>query len=373
MVLKGTVKLDKKTKQLVGRLSPMDIAVINHRDLDEIGAKSLIDKRVKAVINCDLFISGKYPNRGPQLMIKAKIPMYEVVDGDLFESLKDGEIIEIADDNLYKGDKALAKLREYLAEDIEIDLYKGERNLQLELDKFIDNTLLYASREKNLLLKNVRLPDFATEIKGKHVLVVVRGKNYKEDLETILPYIREEKPVLIGVDGGGDAILSYGLIPDILIGDMDSVSDYCIRKSREVIVHGYTDGRAPGMERVKELRQDGMVFPSAGTSEDVAMLLAYEKEAELIVAVGTHTNIVDFLEKGRAGMASTLLVRMKIGTKLVDAKGVNQLYKSTIGNRHIFWLGVASIMPIIVIAFSSKPIRYLLRLLQLRIRLFLDM
>ncbi|KAB3527380.1 putative cytokinetic ring protein SteA [Alkaliphilus serpentinus] len=373
MNLKGPVKLDKKTKQLVSRLNPMDIAVIHHRDLDEIAAKSLVDHKVKGVINCDSFISGKYPNRGPELLLNYKIPMYEVVEGNVFCHLKDGASIEIRENTLWYEGRPIAKLKLYTLEDIKSSLVKGEKNLQLELDKFIDNTLLYASREKNLLLKNVKLPNFKTQIKGKHVLVVVRGKNYKEDLETILPYIREEKPVLIGVDGGGDAIMDYGYIPDILIGDMDSVSDECIQKSKEVIVHGYPDGRAPGMERVSKLRRDGMIFPSAGTSEDVAMLLAFEKKAELIVAVGTHTNIVDFLEKGRAGMASTLLVRMKIGTKLVDAKGVNQLYKSTIGSRYLIWLGLASIVPITIIIFNSKPIRYLLRVLHLRIRLFLDM
>jgi uncharacterized membrane-anchored protein len=161
-------------------------------------------------------------------------------------------------------------------------------------------------------------------------LVVVRGYDYREDLAVLRPYIREYRPILIGVDGGADALIEAGYRPDVIVGDMDSVSDHALRCGAEVVVHAYADGRAPGLQRVQDLGVAAVVFPAAGTSEDVALLLADEKGAELIVAVGTHATLVEFLDKGRQGMASTFLTRLRVGGKLVDAKGVSRLYRRRI-------------------------------------------
>ncbi len=128
------------------------------------------------------------------------------------------------------------------------------------------------------------------------------------------------------MDGGADAIIEEGLKPDVILGDMDSAREQALRCGAELIVHAYPDGRAPGAERLGELGLDHMVVPAAGTSEDVAMLLASEKGAELIVTVGAHFNLVEFLDKQRSGMSSTFLTRLRIGEMLVDAKGVSRLY-----------------------------------------------
>ena len=161
---------------------------------------------------------------------------------------------------------------------------------------------------------------------------MVRGYHYKEDLQTLRHYIREYRPVLIGVDGGADALIEAGYKPDLIVGDMDSVSDATLRCGAEIVVHAYRDGSAPGLERVRKLGVEPVVFPATGTSEDVAMLLADDKGAALIVAVGTHATLVEFLDKGRSGMASTFLTRLRVGGKLVDAKGVSRLYRSRISN-----------------------------------------
>ncbi len=129
------------------------------------------------------------------------------------------------------------------------------------------------------------------------------------------------------MDGGADAIRDAGFTPDIIIGDFDSVGEETLRCGAELIVHAYPGGRAPGAQRLEELGLEHLRFELAGTSEDIAMLLAYELGADLIVAVGTHSSMEDFLDKGRAGMASTFLVRLKVGRILIDAKGVNRLYR----------------------------------------------
>jgi len=371
MFNKAPVKLDKKTKNLVSRLRPGDIAIIKHQDIDEVAANSLVSKKVKAVINCSSSISGKYPNLGPAILNNNKIPLYEALEVDLFQLLKEEDIVEIRLDELIYNNQKLADLTRITGDLVEKSLKRAEENLEVELNSFIDNTLDYAHKEKSLILKNLKSPKLITDIKGRHALVVVRGKDYRQDLQVIASYIKEIKPVLIAVDGGGDALLEFGLIPDILIGDMDSATDKCLQKSREIIVHAYPNGDAPGLERIKALKLEAHVIPAPGTSEDVAMLLAYEKGAELIVAVGTHTNMVDFLEKGRKGMASTLLVRMKIGTRLMDAKGVNQLYNSKLEAKHFLWLVSAAAIPLIIIAAISPPVQIFFRLLSMKIRLFL--
>ena len=209
----------------------------------------------------------------------------------------------------------------------------------------------------------------ATDYKDRHVLVVVRGQDYKEDLATIRSYIEEMKPILVGVDGGADALIECGYDPDVIVGDMDSVTDEALKKAKEIVVHAYVDGRAPGLKRVQDLGLDAVVFPAPGTSEDIAMLTAYEYGAELIVALGSHSNMIDFLEKGRKGMASTFLVRLKIGAKLIDAKGVNLLYKSKLKMKYIWALVVTAIFPVLIIAYLSPTVQQLIKLLQLKMKL----
>jgi len=373
MYIKGIIKKDKKTKNLVNRLQHRDIAIISHKDLDEIAAISLAEKKVSCIINTEKTISGKYPNRGPSVLMEKNIPIFEVDNNEIFNSLKEGDEIEIIDDTIVFNGEQIGKCN-YISNSIIEELMKlGYDNIESELDAFIENTLEYAKKEKNLVTGKIEIPKIDTVINGRHVLVVVRGKDYKADLIAIKNYIDEVKPVLIGVDGGGDALLEFGFIPDIIIGDMDSVSDNCLLKAKDVIVHAYTDGRAPGLERVKSLEIVPRLFISPGTSEDIALLLAYENDADLIVAVGTHTNMIDFLEKGRKGMSSTFLVRLKVGGKLVDARGVNKLYGSTFKTKYLAFILIAAFIPIFILIFINPITKSFLTLFKIRLRLLLGL
>ncbi len=373
MKIKGTVKKDLKTKNLISRLKPGDIALISHKDLDEVAALSLIETKIKCVINLDSTISGRYPNQGPSLLLNKNIPIYEIKNKNIFNQIKDGEIICILNNKIYRNEELVTSCELLDKKKIYNYLNKSLDNLEKELDKFIENTLKYAKKEKELVLGKIQVPKIKTLIKGKHVLVVARGKDYKEDLKAIQTYINEQKPVLIGVDGGGDALLEYGYIPDILIGDMDSVSNKCLMLSKEIIVHAYTNGNAPGLNRIKKLNLKSKIFSCPGISEDIALLLAYCNDADLIVAVGTHSNMIDFLEKGRKGMASTFLVRLKIGSKLVDAKGVNKIYNSNLNLKYIIGLGISALFPIIIICLMSTTIRELIMLIQMRLKFLIGL
>ncbi|HEU0103940.1 MAG TPA: putative cytokinetic ring protein SteA [Mycobacteriales bacterium] len=349
----GVARLDRRTKTLTKRLRPGDIAIIDHTDLDRVSADALVGCRVSAVVNVADSISGRYPNLGPEILLAAGIPLLDGVGPGVFDSVSEGDEVRLEGDSLLSGDTAVATGTAQTVESVEAAMADARLGLATQLEAFAANTMEYMLKERDLLLDGVGVPEVRTDLQGRHVLIVVRGYDYKQDLAVLRPYIREYKPVLIGVDGGADALIEAGYRPHMIVGDMDSVSDATLRCGAEVVVHAYSDGRAPGLERVQALGLEAVTFPAAGTSEDVAMLLADEKGATLIVAVGTHATLVEFLDKGRAGMSSTFLTRLRVGGKLVDAKGVSRLYRSRISSLSLVLLVLATLIAIIAALYVS--------------------
>ena len=341
--LAGPARVDRRTKRMVGRLRPGEIAVIDHVDIDRVAADSLVAVGVLAVLNAKPSISGRYPNLGPEVLIKNGVVLIDDLGDEIFDRLHEGvQVVVEGDTVLLDGEPVATGVRQD-TETVARSMADAREGLSVQLEAFAANTMDYLKQERDLLLDGVGVPDVQTRIAGRHVLIVVRGYDYKDDLDVLRPYIREYKPVLIGVDGGADALVESGYTPDMIIGDMDSVTDDVLRCGAEVVVHAYPDGRAPGLERVHNLDVAALTFPAAATSEDLAMLLADDKGATLIVAVGTHANLVEFLDKGRGGMASTFLTRLKVGGKLVDAKGVSRLYKQNISGSALLLLVLSAI------------------------------
>lgn len=336
--INSLVRIDRRTKALTKRLQPGEVAVIDHVDLDRVSAEALVSCGAGAVVNAAPSISGRYPNLGSQILVEAGIPLVDDVGPEIFAKLNEGDLVRVLDESVFLGDEVVAKGTVQTTESVEAALTEAKAGLANQLEAFVANTMEYVKRERDLLIDGVGVPDVATDLEGRHALIVVRGYHYREDIATLRPYIREYRPVLIGVDGGADALLEAGYRPDMIVGDMDSVSDEALSCGAELVVHAYRDGRAPGLKRVHELAQEAVVFPATATSEDIAMLLADDKGATLIVAVGTHANMVEFLDKGRAGMASTFLTRLRVGSKLVDAKGVSRLYRSRISTWSLLFL-----------------------------------
>jgi uncharacterized membrane-anchored protein len=355
--LAGPVRMDRRTKNLIKRLRPGDVAIIDHLDLDRVAAETLVEKRPVAVVNAAQSISGRYPNAGPAVLVEAGIPLLDAVGPDVFE-LHEGDEVQVDPDGVVRNAGAEVARGEWLApEDVRKRLEAAKDNLATALEDFTLNTLSYVRRDRDLLLEGLEIPTLRTRLRDRHVLVVVRGHEYKKDLSTLRGYIQEFRPALIGVDGGADALLEAGLKPDVILGDMDSVTNEALACGAEIVVHAYPDGRAPGKDRVQELGLEPLVLPGAGTSEDMAMLLAYESDCDLIVAVGSHYSMVDFLDKGRPGMASTFLTRLKVGPKLVDAKGVNRLYRQGVRRSDLTFLVVAALVAMLVVSLVSEPIR----------------
>jgi uncharacterized membrane-anchored protein len=344
----GPARMDRRTKKLTKRLSPGDIAIIDHVDLDRVSADALVRGQVAAVVNAAASLSGRYPNHGPQLLIDAGIPLVDDAGPDLFARIREGMIVRLDGETLYAGQEAIAKGRLQTAESVKAAMAEAKAGVAAQLQAFVANTLDYMTREGELLVDGIAAPQLRTRFEDRHVLVVVRGYNHREDLATLRSYIREFKPLMIGVDGGADTLLEAGYRPDLIVGDMDSVSDYGLRCGAELVVHAYPDGRAPGLARVQRLGLSAVLFPGPGTSEDIALLMADEKGASLIVAVGTHNTLDEFLDKGRSGYSSTFLTRLRVGGKLVDAKGVSRLYRPRVSGWALMVLVLAACATILV-------------------------
>jgi len=361
----GTARIDASTKTLVKRLEPGDIAVIDHLDIDRVSAEGLVACAPAAVLNAAPSSSGRYPNLGPGILLEAGIPLIDDLGQDVM-SLTEGRQIRIVDATVYDGDKIIAEGEVQTEASVATMMEEAREGLAIQLEAFAANTMDYLRRERELLLDGVGVPDVKTDLEGRQALIVVRGYHYKEDLITLRHYVREYRPILIGVDGGADAILESGWKPDMIVGDMDSVSDKALLSGAEIVVHAYRDGNAPGIARVEDLGISPVVFPATGTSEDVAMLLADDKGAELIVAVGTHATLIEFLDKGRAGMASTFLTRLRVGSKLIDAKGVSRLYRERISNVQLTLLVLAGLLALSVAIASTAAGQTLLGIIGAR-------
>jgi uncharacterized membrane-anchored protein len=363
-------RVDRRTKRLLRRVQPGEIAVLDHEDLDRVSAEGLVERGVGAVVNASRSISGRYPNLGPLILMEHGIPLIDGVGRILMRKVQEGDVLRLDGDRVYRGEELLAVGIRQSMGSVTAAMEVARQRLAEQFESFAQNTLEFMARERDLLFGGTGLPELEHDLSGRHVLVVVRGYSYKEDLAALKPYIREVRPTLVGVDGGADALLDEGYKPDLVVGDMDSVSERALFSGAEIVLHAYPNGFAPGQERLTALGINHKVMKVSGTSEDMAFLLAHGKGADLIVAVGSHGNLREFLDKGRMGMASTFLVRLRVGEILVDAKGVSRMYRRTIRGRDALLLVGAAFLAFVVVVAISPPLRLLVRLLYESVRDF---
>jgi uncharacterized membrane-anchored protein len=369
--IEGTARLGGRTKHLVKRLRPGEVAVIDHTDIDRIAAEELIEAGVVAVLNAAPSSSGRYPNAGPLMLARAGIALVDAPAANLFEQLKDGDRVRIVGDAIYAGAEEVAQGRRLRIAELEREMQEHRQRIDEALGEFAENTVAHVREETDLLTGNIAFPPTRASFRDRHVLIVVRGDRHRRDLKALRAYIRDVRPLIVAVDGGADGILEAGLKPDMILGDMDSAGDAALRCGAELIVHAYPDGRAPGRERLLEAGLEHQVIPAAGTSEDVAMLMAYEKGATLIVSVGAHFNLVEFLDRKRGGMSSTFLTRLRIGERLVDAKGVSRLYNPSSALAPLAFFVVAFLILLTILVITSPALNDVWELVWLKIRIWL--
>ena len=363
-------RVDARTKSLVRRLLPGEVAVIDHEDLDRVSAEALVERGASAVVNAARSISGRYPNLGPLVLVEHGVPLVDGVGKLLLSKVREGDPLRVEGDRIYVDGRLAGVGVRQTRESVTSAMEVARQRLAEQFEQFAANTVEFMVRERDLLFGGAGLPELDHLLDGRHALVVVRGYNHREDLAALRAYIREVRPVLIGVDGGADALLEEGYRPDIIVGDMDSVSERALRSGAEIVLHAYPNGYAPGEERLTSLGLPHKVIRGSGTSEDMAFLLAHEKGAELIVAVGTHGNLREFLDKGREGMSSTFLVRLRVGEILVDAKGVSRMYRGRIRGRDALLLVGSALLAIAAVVAVSPPLRLFVKLVYESVRQF---
>ncbi len=365
----GRARIDRRTKNLTTRLSPDDIAIIDHRDLDRVSAEELLESGVRVVVNVAPSHSGRFPNPGPLLLVRGGVRLIDAPGALLFDQVAEGELLSVRGGGVYRNGDCIAAGRVLDEAELQRALAQQRGRVTDALEAFAENTMRYLRDEGRLLAEGIDFPPLRCRLRERHALVVARGPGHKRDLRIVRPYVRDFKPVLIAVDGGAQALLEEGLKPDVIVGDMDSISDEALRCGAEIVVHAYPgDGSAPGAARLDRLGLEYQVVAAPGISEDIALLLAYEKGAELIVAVGTHFNLIEFLERDRAGMSSTFVTRLKVGEILIDAKGVSRLASRRIGMWPLAALALAGLCAIVVAVAVSPALRRLIELLAVRVK-----
>jgi uncharacterized membrane-anchored protein len=388
----GPVRLGRRTKLLVKHLSRGDIALIDHLDIDRVSAEELIAAGVPAVLNCRPSSGGSYPNLGPQLLVEAGIHLVDLPGDALFDALSDGEAITVRDGEVARDGEVLSSGEVLDLARVRSETEARRREVGEALERFAHNTIEHMREERELLAGKIEMPRFATDFRDRSALVVVRGVGHQRDLRALRPFIRDMRPLLIAVDGGAEALLEEGLRPDMIVGDMDSAGEAALmtasggrsgwggggwgssikRGGAELVVHAYPDGRAPGRERLERLGLPFKLVPAPGTSQDVAMLIAAEKGARLIVSVGSQFNLVEFLDRNREGMSSTFLTRLRIGEILVDAKGVSRLYHPRPGLAPLLVVVVAGLLAMIAVIWLTPALRDVVDLLWLKLQLLAD-
>ena len=355
--LTGRARLGRRTKDLVNRLHPDDIAIVDHADLDRVSAHELAATGVRAVVNVAPSSTGRFPNPGPLELVRSGVRLIDAPGASLFDELSDGDLVRIAHGAVWRNGTLVVEGTELDATMLEAALAEQQSRVAHALAAFAENTLLHLREEAGALTEGLDVPQLRTRFRDRHALVVARGPGYKSDLRMVRPYIRDFRPVLVAVDGGADALREAGLAADMIVGDFDSVSDVALRGGAELVVHAYPDGRAPGAARLRSLGLRFETVSAPGISEDLALQIAHEKGASLLVAVGTHFNLVEFLERNREGMASTFVTRLKVGESLVDAKGVSRLVSRRVGIWPVAVFAAAGVAAIVVSVLASPALR----------------
>jgi uncharacterized membrane-anchored protein len=332
--LPGLVALacvDRSTDALLRRIKSGEIAVLDQQDLDRATADGLVAAGAVAVVNAAPSISGRYPNLGPEVLVASGVLLIDSVGPAIMHAVKDGSRIRIDDGVLFAGESRLGDGTVQDADSVADAMVEAKSGLSTQLEAFAGNTIEFMRRERAMLLDGDGVPDVDVEMAGRHVLVVAVGFDHAAELLRLRHYIRECKPVLVGVGAGADALLTAGYTPQLIVGDPAQVSHAALVCGADVVVPADPGGHAPGLHRVQDLGAGAMIFPSSANQEDLALLLVAHRGAALIITVGLSASMAEFLDRSRAtSNASTFLTRLQVGGTLVDGAALATLYRSRV-------------------------------------------
>lgn len=349
----GTARLQRRSGEVPPKVSTGDIAVIDQADLDRATAEGLVAAGVSAVVNASSSISGKFPNLGPEVLLAAGITLVDGVGREVFDAVKDGRAVRLHEGGLFttgRGATEVARGFEQDTDSVADLMIEAKAGMSAQLEAFSANTIEFLRRERMLVLDGVGVPDVTPEMDGRHVLVVASGDGHADDLKRLARYIREYRPVLVGVDAGADTLNRAGHRPDLIVGDPDGIATDTLKRANEVVVPAHVDGYAPGLERIQDLGIGAVTFPASGNPEDLALLLADAHGARVVVTAGFQASLHEFLDRGRSGSnPSTFLTRLRLGGKLVDASAVVALQRNRVPVAAVVLL-VAAVLAVVVVA-----------------------
>ncbi|MER6993081.1 putative cytokinetic ring protein SteA [Saccharopolyspora hirsuta] len=346
----GVARIERRSDDVLRRVRTGDIAVIDHADLDRRTAEALVSAGVVGVVNAAPSISGRYPNLGPDVLLSAGIALVDGVGPELARQIKDGTKIRLHEGGVFVGEREIGRGTAQDADSVADLLIEAKAGMSAQLEAFSANTIEFLRKERTLILDGIGVPDLSISLEDRQVLVLAPGYGHADDLKRLRKYIREYKPVLIGVETGADVLREAGYKPDVIVGDPDIISTDTLKCGAELVIPAHLDGHAPGLERIQDLGIGAVTFPASGNPEDLALLLADAHKASLVVTVGFHATLGEFLDSGRSGSnPSTFLTRLRMGSKIIDGRAVAALQRSRTPTSAVVLL-VAAVLLVVVVA-----------------------
>ncbi|WP_436496429.1 putative cytokinetic ring protein SteA [Actinokineospora sp. HUAS TT18] len=343
----GVARVDRRTGDLLRRVSQGDIVVLDQLDLDRATADALVRAEVGGVVNASPSISGRFPNLGPEVLVGAGIPLIDGVGQDALRAIKEGTKLRLHEGAVFVGEREIAQGTRQTVESVADQMVEAKAGMSAQLEAFSANTMEFLRRERTMILDGIGVPQLTTIMQDRQVLVVAPGHEHAADLKLLKRYIGEHRPVLIGVESGADSLREAGYKPDIIVGDPNGINTDTLRSGAEVVVPAHPDGHAPGLGRIQDLGIGAVTFPASGNAEDLALIIADTHGAALVVTVGFQATLREFLDRGRSGSnPSTFLTRLKLGSKLVDGKAVAALHRSRVSVAAIVLLVMAAMVAI---------------------------
>ncbi len=341
----GTARTDRRTPSLLPRLSAGEVALLDQVDLDSPTAEALVEAGVVAVLNRSEMISGRYPNRGPQILADAGIAMVDRLGGiggaDPFAVVGDGRRVRVVGGSVLVGDEVVAEGREVTRDDVADQLDAARAGMASQLQTLTHNSAEFLRREEPLILHGQGLPRLRTKLKGRPVVVVGQGPDDAAELRSMRRYLREMHPVIISTGEGLEVARAAGLSPDVVVLDSHTEelpAARSLRAARDVVVTEPPGAARAGTstDRFDKVGVRTVAMQTTAAPADAALLLADGAGARPIVGVGLRGTIEEFLDSNRDGLGSGYVTRLKVGPKLVDATAVPMLYSGQLRARHAY-------------------------------------
>jgi uncharacterized membrane-anchored protein len=353
----GPARVHRRTASVLGRLHPGDVAVLDHLDMDRATAQALVDAGVVAVVNASPMISGRYPNLGPDLLVGAGLAVVDSVGPEVFDRVRDGVAVRIDGGAVHLGDEQVAEGRELTADLVASEMDRARSGLSAQLESFTHNSTEFLRREQDLLLHGSGLPTLRTAMAARPVVVVSDPRELAARRKDLKAFLREQRPVLVGVDAGADALLAAGHQPHVVVvtASADPPSSKVVRAAQDVVLVAEPGGARSSVETLERLGARPHRLETTAAAQDAALLLADAAEARVIVVVGSRATLEEFLDRGRTGLASTYLTRLKVGTRIVDAEAVPTLYSGRVRPRHVLLALLVCVLAVAA-AIATTPV-----------------